>query len=342
MLRFCWFACFAIFCLVASQPLAAAEEQKPFSAPEQCAGHDMLLEMRDKEPDHYRQVMDEAAKLENAEAILWKVEKSGSEPSFLFGTIHMPDKRIATLSPTVKTAFDQANTVALEVAGTSGDALTAVIKKSPQLLAYADGKSLQAQLTENEFKKAQALVAKTGLPGQTAAVLKPWFISLLLSISDCQRDQAKAGMDALDVRLEKTAKERGASVVGLETAEGQIAAMANIPEDQQLQMLKAGLAYADRTDDMIETLVQMYLHRQTGATMPFQLALAEKSGIPASAFEAFNTMLLTDRNAKMRDAALPLFEKGRAFVAVGALHLSGKAGLVALLRESGYTVTAVE
>ena len=44
----------------------------------------------------------------------------------------------------------------------------------------------------------------------------------------------------------------------------------------------------------------------------------------------------------MRDKALGyLAEGGNAFIAVGGLHLPGKQGLVTLLREAGYTVTAV-
>ena len=44
----------------------------------------------------------------------------------------------------------------------------------------------------------------------------------------------------------------------------------------------------------------------------------------------------------MRATAEPLLEQGRVFIAIGALHLPGKQGLVALLREAGYTVTPVE
>jgi uncharacterized protein len=115
-----------------------------------------------------------------------------------------------------------------------------------------------------------------------------------------------------------------------------------VPEDQQVAMLKVGLKYIDRSDDIMETLVQMYVKRQVGAAMPFQLALAAENGVPASAFDGFQKTLLVDRNVKMRDAATPMLEKGNVFIAVGALHLPGETGLVSLLRERGYTVTPVE
>ena len=46
-------------------------------------------------------------KLENTEAILWKVEKAGVPPSYLFGTIHLADKRVKVISDMAKAAFDK-------------------------------------------------------------------------------------------------------------------------------------------------------------------------------------------------------------------------------------------
>jgi uncharacterized protein YbaP (TraB family) len=48
------------------------------------------------------------------------------------------------------------------------------------------------------------------------------------------------------------------------------------------------------------------------------------------------------RNRKMRTRALPLLSKGKIFIAVGALHLIGEDGLVALLQNAGYTLEPVE
>ncbi len=43
----------------------------------------------------------------------------------------------------------------------------------------------------------------------------------------------------------------------------------------------------------------------------------------------------------MAERAAPLLADGGAFIAVGALHLSGGAGLVERFRAHGYTVTKV-
>jgi hypothetical protein len=37
----------------------------------------------------------------------------------------------------------------------------------------------------------------------------------------------------------------------------------------------------------------------------------------------------------------PRLEEGQAFIAVGALHLPGNKGLIQLLRQQGYNVSAV-
>jgi uncharacterized protein YbaP (TraB family) len=43
----------------------------------------------------------------------------------------------------------------------------------------------------------------------------------------------------------------------------------------------------------------------------------------------------------MAERAAPILAGGNVFMAVGALHLPGKDGLVELLRRQGFTVTAV-
>jgi uncharacterized protein len=145
-------------------------------------------------------------------------------------------------------------------------------------------------------------------------------------VLDCRREGAK----------------RGIAVVGLETIESQIAMMAEIPDDQQVAMLKATVHHLDRVGDQMETMLQLYQARQLGYSIPFQHELARKAGVDPESFHSFERNLISKRNMAMAERARPLLDKGAAFVAVGALHLVGTDGLVALLRQAGFTVIAVE
>jgi uncharacterized protein YbaP (TraB family) len=50
-------------------------------------------------------------------------------------------------------------------------------------------------------------------------------------------------------------------------------------------------------------------------------------------------VMLDDRNKDWMGKLPSLMKEQQTFIAVGALHLSGKSGLIQLLREAGYTVT---
>ncbi|MBK7472549.1 MAG: TraB/GumN family protein [Betaproteobacteria bacterium] len=51
--------------------------------------------------------------------------------------------------------------------------------------------------------------------------------------------------------------------------------------------------------------------------------------------------MILDRTALMHHRLFLALRSGRVFVAVGALHLYGEQGLLALLREDGYRLTRV-
>src|SRR5512145_1043504 len=48
-----------------------------------CQGDDLLAEMRVKEPETHRSIMEQAAATENSGALLWRLERPGRPPSHL-------------------------------------------------------------------------------------------------------------------------------------------------------------------------------------------------------------------------------------------------------------------
>jgi uncharacterized protein YbaP (TraB family) len=180
------------------------------------------------------------------------------------------------------------------------------------------------------------------MPPPVQERLRPWFVTLMLGLSDCERTRLQAGRQPLDLQIAPIAMARGVPILGLETLDDQMLVMAGVPEADQVGVLKVTLKSRGRMGDVAETMVQRYLAREMAKVLPLQGEMIRAQGVDPSGFASFHHALLTLRNPRMRDTALPILEAGEAFIAVGALHLIGDDGLVALLRAAGYEVTAVE
>lgn len=312
------------------------------SEPSQCSGVNLLTRLASSDPTRHGRILHAAASLENGQHLLWKVERAGLAPSYLFGTVHLTDTRVRDISQETRAALRSAKAVLLETSDIGPETTAAALVSAARTAVYTDGRTLDRFLTKEEFKKVQQTIDRAGVPAASARIYRPWMISMMLSASNCERRRIREGEPVLDMALAQEARIHGIPITGLETAEEQILTLASVPEDQQLEMLRANLALIDETDNLMETMVQLYLERRIGAVWELQMALAEAAGIPASAFDGFRRTVILDRNVKMHETARSYFEKGGAFMAVGALHLPGEDGLVALLRNAGYTVTPVE
>jgi uncharacterized protein YbaP (TraB family) len=339
-------AFFAAVMSLASHQTASGDEKKPLppatTTSATCGGRDLLSELALSDRPLFDRLLSEAKATENGSALLWKVEKQGKPPSHLFGTVHLTDERVTRLSDKTQSALSASTTVMLEAADVSPATTAAALSAAAKSAMFTDGKTLDALLTAEEFQLVSKAVDKAGIPGALARVYRPWIVTMLIAASDCERSKVQSGVNVLDMAISEQAKALGKPVAGLETIEQQLAALSSVPDDQQIGMLRANLALADKTDDLMETMVNLYLNRRMGAAWHLQLALAEKAGVGAEAFEGFKQRLIIERNQKMRDAALPYLSAGGAFIAVGALHLPEKTGLVTLLRDAGYTITPVE
>ena len=310
-----------------------------------CTGKNILDELERTDADAHARILAIAAASGNAKAVLWRIEKSGMSPSHLFGTMHLTDERINALSPAVKSALSSSRRLVLELDDFSPDGFLKLLAGSPELVGlmlFTDGRRLDQVLGTDDYAMVREALARFGVPADGAHVFRPWLATMLLSVSWCERQRMTAGLMPLDLQLAKQTERRGIKAFGLETLESQFRALASVPESDQAEMLKAAARLYQRIDDFTETMVQLYVGRDLGAIWPLQLALASKVGVDPRVFASVEQSLLVARNLAMRDKALTHLEGGDAFVAVGALHLPGKHGLVTLLRQAGYTLTAVE
>jgi uncharacterized protein YbaP (TraB family) len=328
----------AIACGLAVSPSANA--QKP-AAPD-CRGEDLLPRLAVEDAEAARRVDEAASRIPNGNAMLWRITRAGTKPSYLFGTIHLSDDRVLNLSPAVRKAIAGSRVVALEIANVSAEAVGAAMAKLRGRLVFEDGRKLTDMLEPDEITVARDGFARSGFPAEAFPLFRPWFVATMLSMTDCERRRIEAGRIHLDAHIGNLGKAAGAHLASLETIESQFLAMASISEPDQLTMLRSTIKTIEHTQNFFETILRRYLDREVSKVLPFQQELVRLGGIDPRAFDGFYKAMLTVRNPRMRDAALPLLKKGRAFIAVGALHLVGDDGLVALFRAAGYEVTPVE
>ncbi len=328
----------AVLCALA----AAADSSAIAQAQPVCSGKDMLEELKASDATSYADVRAAAEATTNARSMFWRIEAEGVAPSYLFGTVHLTDDRVNALPAPVRSALNDAKRLALEVADVSPESFAKAMGGLRDIVMFADGGALDRIISAGELGLVRTAMGEMGVPPEAVPLFRPWFVTLSLALTSCERRRAATGLRALDVRLGEAVKARGAPVIGLETLESQMRAFAAVPEPDQLAMLKVSLKYYDRADDLMETMVRQYLARDIGSIWPLQMALAKQAGFSPEAFKSFEQNVIVLRNAQMRDAALPLLREGGSFIAVGALHLPGQHGLVELFRGAGYKVVPAE
>ncbi|RLQ89065.1 TraB/GumN family protein [Notoacmeibacter ruber] len=327
--------------LLDPQAARAAEE------PPRCEGRDLYAELQKTDPEAAAEAERTFAATPNNKGLFWRIEKEGAAPSHLFGTIHTTDPRTLTLPKPVGAALDEADVFVMETADARSKlSASLAMARHPSLFVYTDGKSAFDELDEEQAKALRAALAKRDIDPSTATKLKPWLIVGMLAAPPCELKRKAAGLEFLDNTLADRAEEDGKDIEGLESMVDQMRALADMPMESHLDSLANAAEMDDYAADMVETLTIRYLNEDTGLVMPALEAIGENIQGPLSAEQqaaaaAFEKNVLTGRNHTMADAAEPLLADGNAFIAIGALHLPGREGVVALLRDAGWTVTRV-
>ncbi|MBN9232713.1 MULTISPECIES: TraB/GumN family protein [Phyllobacteriaceae] len=306
-----------------------------------CSGADMVAALQKSDPATYAKIEKEAAAVPNGKGRLWRLEKPGEKPSWLFGTMHMTDPRVVTLPEAAQKAFDGANTVIIETTDVLDQGkMMGALAREPDLMMFTDGTTLTSLLPPEDAKILESGLDARGIPAASVAKMKPWMLSAMVSLPACEMARKSAGAPVLDVKLAEQAKASGKGLEGLETATDQLRAMASLPMQQHIKGLVETLKLGDKINDVSETMIVLYQRGDIGMIWPlFRATLPDVAG-DEEGYSAFEEAIVNKRNTVMAERALPILAKGNVFMAVGALHLPGAEGLVEDFRKAGYTVTA--
>ena len=262
---------------------------------------------------------------------LWRFEV-GEATHHLFGTIHLPDPRVTTLSVAVEAAREGADALYVEVLTANKNSLALMPK-----LMLPRGASLEDILGEKLIEEVRAYCEDAGLPFQAMSRFKPWVLSMNISLGEVMKKFQ--GKDPMDVMLEREAREADKVVGELETMEFQLSLFDKLSEGYQKQMIQSALKEAGNGAKTIQKMLDAYL---LGDAEALTAVMEESQRKESKEFaEQFREMMIVSRNKGMAKRILELLKehpKRANFFAVGAAHTFGEDGIVDLLREQGVKV----
>jgi hypothetical protein len=255
--------------------------------------------------------------------LLWQVEGRRGAALFLFGTLHTEPG--ASVPPEVWERVRAARTLAFE-ADVTGLGVQAVMAKA----LLPSGESLATQLGTDAWARLRDYLAGA-IPEAALIRLRPWFVVTLVVL---KASGVTPGADPMDLALMKAGRDAGKALRFLETADEQIDLLARTFD---ARVLAALVAHLDTLPGLVERITRAY---RTGDLRALEAVMADReSRLGLGEDEA--RLLLGARNERWLPFVEKLADEGGGFLAVGAGHLPGADGLVALLRGRGYQVTRV-
>jgi uncharacterized protein YbaP (TraB family) len=260
------------------------------------------------------------------EGLLWRISKSGIPDSYAFGTIHVADPRVAVSKP-VADALARSGTLALELIEAVAD------QRVFELEQLTDGSRLKALVGDAAFAQVSAELVAQGIPQDVIARMKPWAAMMKIARASPRGNEA-----SIDHQLLQAARARGLKLELLELVDEQIAAFDAVPLGTQVALLKHVLAERPALEADVERTIQAWLRGDLAQLARLNAGPNDRFPEMSRHYQVLTGHIIHDRNVLMHHRLFMPLRAGRVFIAVGAMHLHGDKGLLALIAQDGYRV----
>lgn len=259
-------------------------------------------------------------------SLLWEISGRGLErSSYLYGTMHILCSTDAGISPRLKEAIKIAEQVYFEVDMDDMNEMLGMLNHARMNngLKIADLVSPEEYIRIQEYFKS----IKTPIPFAMMARFKPYFVAAVISESIMECEQKSSMEQEIMAEARKGDKE----ILGLETISFQASLFDSIPYEKQARDL---VTYVDSIESYRKNAAEMIeIYRNQEIDKMDSLLIRSDPGMAE-----YMDMLLYTRNIRWTDTINEqVFNKPTIF-AVGAGHLGGEKGVIALLKKRGFTL----
>lgn len=271
--------------------------------------------------------------------LLWKVTGGGLEkPSYVLGSHHIAPVSMLDEVKGLKQAINAVDAVYGEV---KKDALTGP-EAQQQMMAYAlapSDSTITTLMSKEQLDSLDDMLLRyTGMPGMSRqlAQVKPSMISTQLSMLVTMK--AFPDFDPnkqFDVSVMALGENEGKEIGGFEDLGFQMQMLFGASIAHQLEDLLETLRTEDKIIDYSQRLADAY--RAQDLQQVYQLIIDPDLGMSSDDMDR----LLYNRNANWAEQLKTLLPAKSILMVVGSGHLPGDKGLLALIRNQGYTVQPV-
>lgn len=263
-----------------------------------------------------------------ADPAFYRISK-GNEQHWLLGSIHAGKPSLYPLPDPVERAWQQSRALVMEVD------MTHISQEQWQemgaITRLVDGKTLKDHLPMDLYRRTLIAAGQNGLTEAMLAPLRPWFAAITLTQAALERTGYR-GEFGVDQHFAKRANDGGKPIVGLETLLEQLGYLASVGDNQTL-MLESTL---DELPKLEKGFTEVMAAWQNGDQATLINLLKEEMAPPKLQAWLEQTLLAErNRNWVKKWPGLP----NESFIVVGALHLYGEQGLLALLEQQGWRIT---
>jgi uncharacterized protein len=268
----------------------------------------------------------------DADPALWVV-KGKQTTVYLFGTIHVLKPGLTWFDEAVKSAFDKADEVKLEIVMPDPATMQGLVQATG--VAPAGTPPLTQRLPEGKRAAFTKAVTDLGLPANALDRFKPWLAATQLSVAPL----SKLGYDSANGPEEvitEAAKQAHKPLSGLETPQQQLGFFGSLSDKAQLQFLESTVDELPALDKQMASMVDEWARGDPEA-------LAREMNDELKSSPEVAKVLLVDRNRNWAQWIRQRMTKpGTVFIAVGAGHLAGPDSVQAQLAKLGLKAERVK
>ncbi|EPU3918378.1 TraB/GumN family protein [Aeromonas hydrophila] len=263
-----------------------------------------------------------------ADPAFYKVSK-GDQQHWLLGSIHAGKPSLYPLPDPIERAWLQSRALVLEVD------LTHISQQQWQemgaITRLVDGKTLKEHVPLDLYRRTIIAAGQNGLTENMLAPLRPWFAAITLTQAALERTDFSSAL-GVDQHFAKQAGDSGKPIIGFETLLEQLGYLASVGDNQTL-MLESTLDELPELERGFREVMKAW-EEGDEATL---INLLKSEMAPPKLQAWLEQTLLAERNHNWlkKWSTLP----NESLIVVGALHLYGDQGLLALLEQQGWRIT---